>query len=179
MNNFKEITDHYLQKILTSDKFLSPGVVSDVDLLVPSFASKVELLRKEYIEYHKSVPVIYESFRSDVRQLQCFQSGASKIKTAGMHHFGVAVDIIALDSNNKPSWNILNYFDLHRYANTLGLTVLNFEACHFQLISVSEQNFLRCQVTNAIKDFQRQSNLTPDGIPGPKTRAALRAIYKP
>jgi peptidoglycan hydrolase-like protein with peptidoglycan-binding domain len=178
MTNFKEITDHYLQKILTSDKYLSPNVISDVDLLVPSFADKIQRLRTAYMEFHESTPVIFESYRSDVRQLICFQSGASKIRTSGMHHFGIAVDIIALDSKGNPSWNILDYGSLHKIASSLGLIYLDFEACHFQLIETWQQNLLRQAVTSAIIDFQKSHSLVTDGIPGIKTRSALRSFFK-
>jgi hypothetical protein len=38
--------------------------------------------------------MIYETYRSRERQLALFNSGASKLRTIGVHHYGLACDIV-------------------------------------------------------------------------------------
>jgi hypothetical protein len=45
----------------------------------------------------------YETFRSKARQAQLFARGASKLREVGVHHYGLALDIVK-DVNGDPSW---------------------------------------------------------------------------
>ena len=44
-----------------------------------------------------------ESYRSKARQEKLFAQGATKIKTVGVHHYGLACDLVK-DIGGEPSW---------------------------------------------------------------------------
>ena len=45
----------------------------------------------------------YETYRSQERQALLFERGATKLKTVGVHHYGLACDLVR-DINGLPSW---------------------------------------------------------------------------
>jgi hypothetical protein len=47
--------------------------------------------------------MIYETYRSQNRQQALFENGASKLRTVGVHHYGLACDIVRVVSG-EPSW---------------------------------------------------------------------------
>jgi hypothetical protein len=47
--------------------------------------------------------MIFETYRSQQRQTELFNQGASKLRTVGVHHFGLACDFVK-DINGEPSW---------------------------------------------------------------------------
>jgi len=47
--------------------------------------------------------MIYETYRSQKRQQALFESGATKLRTVGVHHYGLACDIVR-DIGGEPSW---------------------------------------------------------------------------
>lgn len=94
----------YEDKIKKHPQYTSAKRVADLDALYPPFALCV--LKIFAIGRKEGLPLcIFETYRSQGRQLELFNKGASKLKTNGMHHFGVATDIIFLDDKNNPSWN--------------------------------------------------------------------------
>ena len=54
--------------------------------------------------------MIYETYRSQERQQELFNNGASKLRTVGVHHYGLACDIVRVVSGEpsckaiSPSW---------------------------------------------------------------------------
>jgi hypothetical protein len=47
--------------------------------------------------------MIYETYRSQKRQQALFESGATKLRTVGVHHYGLACDIVR-SVGGEPSW---------------------------------------------------------------------------
>ena len=47
--------------------------------------------------------MIFETYRSQARQIALFNQGATKLKQVGVHHYGLACDIVK-DINGQPSW---------------------------------------------------------------------------
>ncbi len=47
--------------------------------------------------------MIYETYRSQDRQQELFNQGATKLRTAGVHHFGLACDIVRV-VGGEPCW---------------------------------------------------------------------------
>jgi LAS superfamily LD-carboxypeptidase LdcB len=45
----------------------------------------------------------FETFRSQVRQTKLFQQKATKLKKVGVHHYGLACDLVK-DVAGQPSW---------------------------------------------------------------------------
>lgn len=141
--NLQSIANYFKNTIQSSELYHSPKPVNDVDLLYPEFKDKVDELISIYKEDHEHEPFILETYRSNDLQLSYFNRGASKIRKDGMHHFGIAVDLVALNDNGHVSYDILDYDSLRKTAKELGLTILTWELCHFQFVPVEKQNELR------------------------------------
>lgn len=47
--------------------------------------------------------MIYETYRSPERQQELFNNGASKLRTVGVHHYGLACDIVRV-VGGEPCW---------------------------------------------------------------------------
>jgi hypothetical protein len=48
--------------------------------------------------------MVFETYRSQARQTELFNKGASKLKQVGVHHFGLACDLVK-DVGGQPSWD--------------------------------------------------------------------------
>jgi len=172
----KEIADHYLKKIVTSEKYLSKEPVRDVHLLYRPFYNSLMSAIKVFNELYDYVVVIVETYRSDTLQRIYFNRGASKIKTRGMHGFAIAVDC-AFRINGKFSYNG-NYKHLRQCMKDAGLHLLtSWDIGHVQFIAVSDQQLLRNEVDKAIKSSQKKYGLVVDGLVGPKTIKKSKEIY--
>ena len=139
--NFELVGKHYIEVIVPSDEFTKGSLCGNIDLLYPPFKAGVVDLLESYKQYNKDndIPYILESYRSHALQNAYFYRGASKIRggsilNAGMHHFGVAVDIVNLkdkngnstkDLNESVDWTELDYTLLRKLANSIGLSILS------------------------------------------------------
>jgi hypothetical protein len=47
--------------------------------------------------------MVFETYRSQARQQELFNQGASKLRTVGVHHYGPACDLVKVVSG-EPSW---------------------------------------------------------------------------
>ena len=47
--------------------------------------------------------MVFETFRSQARQQQLFTQGATKLRTVGVHNYGLACDIVKV-AGGEPSW---------------------------------------------------------------------------
>lgn len=134
----------YEENIKKHPQYASMKVVSDLDILYPPFAFCIlktfATARKEGLRV-----CIYETYRSQERQMSLFNQGVSKIKTNGMHHFGVATDIVFLDEKNNPSWDEKNDWkrlgEIGKELKLIWGGDWPWDKPHFQLIpaTVSEQ----------------------------------------
>lgn len=89
----------YDDVIKKSPKFLSTTRVNDVDLLYPKF---LLLLLKTFATARKEglAVTLFETYRSQTRQAALFAQGATKLQKNGMHHFGIATDVVFLKGKN-------------------------------------------------------------------------------
>lgn len=188
--NYEDITNNYLFNICVSPDYQNPNPVNNIDYLYPEFKDLILQMLEEYERINlNDCPYIYETYRSHTLQNTYYYRGASKIRggnilTAGMHHFGTAVDIINLEDKNgnkikdkgeAVDWNTIDYKSMRVISRKLGIYDLgNYEVCHFQAIPVSEQSQLRRYIYNKVIQFQKEHNLVPDGIIGNKTINALK-----
>lgn len=190
--DYTKIAEHYLNVICVSDDFQNSNPINNRDLLFPDFNDLIEELLTRYDEVNNDndCPYIYETFRSHALQNIYYFRGATKIRggnilTAGMHHFGVAVDIINLvdkngnkikDRGESVDWNNIDYVTMRHISRELGIYDLgSYEVCHFQMIPTSEQSTLRQSIYQEVLNFQRANGLKADGIIGPKTIAKLKS----
>jgi hypothetical protein len=92
----------YTDVISRHSHFASPARISDPLLLEPMTRQLIERIvtsaRQMGIEL-----MIYETYRSQDRQQELFNHGATKLRTVGVHHYGLACDIVRSVSG-EPSW---------------------------------------------------------------------------
>jgi len=132
----------YNNKIKAHPNYNSKKLTVDIDILYPPFAFLViktfALSRSEKLRI-----CIYETYRSQGRQLDLFNQGKTKLSTNGMHHFGVATDIVFLNEKSQPSWDgKYNWKRLGEIGKSLGLTWggdWGWDNAHFQFIPVKAQ----------------------------------------
>ena len=107
---------NFFDKLKTSSIFHSLNVCRDMEILYPPMRTAVELMVGQAEKQGLRVAV-FETFRSAERQTQLYAQGHTLLKTNGMHHFGVAADIVFLDGDghftwpdkNDPRWQTLGH----------------------------------------------------------------------
>jgi hypothetical protein len=92
----------YTDVISADARFSSVNRVADSSLLEPMTRRLVEGLIASAHQMGIEV-MIYETYRSQNRQHALFENGASKLRTVGVHHYGLACDIVRVVSG-EPSW---------------------------------------------------------------------------
>ena len=92
----------YTDVIQTSPVFESPNRIADLDLLEPITRSAVQDIVAAAANQGIKL-MVFETYRSQQRQTELFNQGASKLKTVGVHHFGLACDLVK-DVSGQPSW---------------------------------------------------------------------------
>lgn len=191
--NIQEISRHYIEKIVPSEQFLTNQPCDTESLLYTPFA---ELVAEMIIEYNKKntdndVPVCFETFRSHARQNHYYSIGSTGIRggnllNAGMHHFGIAVDIVDLEDKNnnnirdngeRVNWEHLNYKLFRELSQKYELNFLSWEECHFQYIGTNQQRQLRLAVYDYVKQWQHSNGLVADGIVGIRTITKAKELY--
>lgn len=92
----------YTDVISADVRFGTVNRVTDSSLLEPMTRRLVEGLVASAHQMGIEV-MIYETYRSQNRQQALFENGASKLRTVGVHHYGLACDIVRVVSG-EPSW---------------------------------------------------------------------------
>jgi hypothetical protein len=92
----------YTDVISADTRFSSVNRVADSSLLEPMTRRLVEGLVASAQQMGIEV-MIYETYRSQNRQQELFENGASKLRAVGVHHYGLACDIVRVVSG-EPSW---------------------------------------------------------------------------
>lgn len=175
----KAIAKNYLEKVITSVSYTSNSPVRDKSLLHKPFYDKVLAGISLFNQSHPDVEVVLtETYRSNTLQLQYYNSGASKIRKNGMHHYAIAADC-AFKVNGQLTWNgdykLLRECFAGKGLNLLGL----WDMGHVQYIpaTATDQNALRSEVDLAVRKFQKDNGLVSDGIVGPKTIAMAKKKF--
>jgi len=96
------MANFYTTTITKSPKFTSVNRVADLDLLEPVTRQKVQAIIAD-AETHGIKLMVFETFRSRDRQKALFNQGASKLKNVGVHHYGLACDLVK-EVGGEPSW---------------------------------------------------------------------------
>jgi len=92
----------YSDVICKDARFASSTRVSDPSLLEPATRQLVESVVSAAQRMGIEV-MIYETYRSQNRQQELFDSGATKLRTVGVHHYGLACDIVRVAAG-EPCW---------------------------------------------------------------------------
>lgn len=109
------------EKIKKHPQCTNTQLVSDVDILYPPFALAILKIFAKAREAGLGI-CIYETYRAQERQLELFDKGKTKLKSNGMHHFGVATDIVFFNDKKWPSWDATHPWSrLGEFGKSLGL----------------------------------------------------------
>lgn len=141
----------YTDVIQKSTKFRSNSRHDDLDLLEPTFRSKVEAIISDG-KKHGFELMVYETYRSQERQQELYNHGATQLKKVGVHGYGLAADIVRV-VNGQPSWDNLHIvFHLaiaHELVSGQNWHYPNppnphgfVDNCHVQRISLKDQDRL-------------------------------------
>ena len=96
------MTDFYRDVISPDPRFDSVARVSDLSLLEPITRQLVQGIVLAAQQMGIEI-MAFETYRSQERQTELFNQGASKLRNVGVHHFGLACDLVK-DVNGDPSW---------------------------------------------------------------------------
>lgn len=92
----------YTDTIKKDSRFKSVKPIGDLDLLEPVMRKAVkEIIAEAAADGVKLM--VFESYRSQARQTKLFAQGATQLKTVGVHHYGLACDLVK-NVNGSPSW---------------------------------------------------------------------------
>ena len=94
----------YTEVIKPSPLFNSVQRISTLDLLEPVTRAAVVAIVADAAAMGKPVQV-FETYRSEARQKDLFDRGATQLQCVGTHHFGVAADLVRL-VDGKLNWDV-------------------------------------------------------------------------
>lgn len=140
----------YKNIILKDQRINTLDRIDDLELLEPVTRQKIISVindaRSNGVEL-----LVFETFRSKARQQFLFEQGVTKLREVGVHHFGLACDLV-LNINGAPSWEG-DFSILGRLSRKYGLIwggdwgkpyeKNNFvDAAHLQRCSIIKQSSL-------------------------------------
>lgn len=134
------VTNAFLKKLRADPRFRSTERISDPALLHPSFRRKVEWILAEARKRGQEF-VLLETYRSKERQLELFDQGVTQLKAVGVHHYGLAADLVR-KVDGKLTWSA-SYRLLGELSDKQGLVWGGrwkfVDAAHVQAIAVKDQ----------------------------------------
>src|ERR1700752_4070715 len=92
----------YTDVICRDPRFDSVARVADSTLLEPITRQLVQSIVLAAQQLGIDL-MIYETYRSQARQQELFDNGATKLRRVGVHHYGLACDIVRV-VGEEPSW---------------------------------------------------------------------------
>jgi hypothetical protein len=92
----------YTDVIALDSRFRSAARVNDSTLLEPVTRQLVERLVAASKQMGIDV-MVFETYRSQERQQALFECGATKLRAVGVHHYGLACDIVRV-VGGEPCW---------------------------------------------------------------------------
>ena len=113
--------------------------------------------------------MVFETYRSQARQQELFSQGASKLRVVGVHHYGLACDLVKVVSGD-PSWKG-DFSFLGRLAHEHGLIWGDSTVPHSFIGAVHVQ---RCAVSMQPALFR--GSFYPDASYDPYARARAVAL---
>jgi hypothetical protein len=100
--SFSHVGSFYTDVISPDPRFNSLERVADPSLLEPTMRQLVEDITSAARQMGIEV-MVYETYRSQARQQALFNNGATKLRTVGVHHYGLACDIVRV-VGGEPCW---------------------------------------------------------------------------
>jgi len=94
---------NFFTDVISQDsRFNTTTRVADPALLEPMTRQLVQKIVDAAQQMGIAV-MIFETYRSQARQLDLFNNGATKLRTVGVHQYGLACDIVRV-AGGEPSW---------------------------------------------------------------------------
>lgn len=142
------MSNFYLDVIKFHPLFASSSRVSTPAMLEPKTRAAVE-----EIIASSSIPLmLFETYRSTQRQLTLFNLGKTKLKTVGVHHYGLAADIVK-SVNGQPSWEG-DFLFLAELADKVGLiSGQNWGTPNVHHTFIDADHVQRCSIADQGKLF--------------------------
>jgi hypothetical protein len=151
MSSSEDLVKNFFTDVISSDRrFNSVSRINDLALLEPITRELVQRI----VAGARSLGIdvmVFETYRSQARQQELFRQGATQLRTVGVHHYGLACDIVKA-VNGEPSWKG-DFSFLGQLAHSAGLiwggdwgtpnVPHNFiDAVHVQRCAVARQSDL-------------------------------------
>lgn len=96
------MSNFYADVISVDPRFNSVTRVDDINLLEPATKQAVANIIADARAMGIDL-MVFETYRSQARQQALFNQGASRLRVVGVHHYGLACDIVKV-VNGEPSW---------------------------------------------------------------------------
>lgn len=96
------MANFFTDVIMKDHRFHSTNRVADPNLLEPVTRAAVRAIIADAAAHGISL-MIFETYRSQERQALLFEQKATQLRTVGVHHYGLACDIVK-SINGEPSW---------------------------------------------------------------------------
>ncbi len=95
--------ENFYSDVIEKDpRFNSSRRVADPALLEPTTRQLVERIIAAAQQMGIGL-MIFETYRSQARQQELFDNGATRLRTVGVHRYGLACDIVRV-VGGEPSW---------------------------------------------------------------------------
>ena len=139
---------NFFTDVITRDsRFRSRTPVGDLELLEPVMRELVRQIVQDAAALGIAL-MVFESYRSQERQADLFSQHATQLRTVGVHHYGLACDLVKV-IGSAPSWKG-DFTFLGRLAHdhkliwggdwgTPKLPHKSYDAVHVQRCSVARQ----------------------------------------
>jgi hypothetical protein len=95
--------NYYVDIIQQSRLFTSTSRVFDMNMLEPFTRGAVNQIIADAQTAYGVKLMVFETYRSQQRQEMLYQQGATQLKSVGVHHFGLACDLVK-DIDGEPNW---------------------------------------------------------------------------
>lgn len=96
------MSNFYTDVVRLDKRFNSPARCADISLLEPiTRAAVINIISQA--KANGTDLMVWETFRSQSRQLNLFAQGATRLSHVGVHHYGLACDLVK-NVGGEPSW---------------------------------------------------------------------------
>ncbi len=93
----------YTDIIQKDARFCSTATIADLSLLEPVTRQAVEAIMADAKAAGIKL-MVFETYRSQERQRKLFYQGVTQLKAVGVHHYGLACDLVK-NIGGQPSWD--------------------------------------------------------------------------
>lgn len=144
------MANFYTDVIRKDPRFNTSKRVADLNLLEPVTRAAVQAILADAKAQGHEV-MVFETYRSQDRQEDLYDQGVTQLQTVGVHHYGLACDIVKV-VDGEPNWNgsfdfLLQLARKHGMISGIDwgrpdISHSFIDECHVQRVRVSDQRAL-------------------------------------